>query len=173
MSTAASTPGTSGDFLRRLLGPLHIFGVFWYRFHLFGVRFAPAWTYWIFIPFFTTFFFFALRRIRRNIAANYEVVLGPCGWWQRQVRIFRNLWVYAWCLTERYETLGTSRRVEPRNEGLETWQQFIDEGSGFPLGHRSHRPLGSRFDLPRRDQRPQDPRGPRSGDRRKVSRILS
>lgn len=145
MTTAASTSGPRSDLLRRILGPFHIFGVFWYRFHLFGVRYAPAWTFWLLIPLFTTFFFFTLRRIRKAIAANYEVVMGPCGWWRRQGRIFRNLWIYAWCLTERYETLGTKRRVEPQQEGLETWQEFIDSGSGFVLvtAHIGHWEVGS------------------------------
>lgn len=116
---------------RRLLGPFHVYGVFWYRFHLFGVRHAPTWLLLSLLPPFVLFFSIVLIRIRRAVAANYEVVLGPCGFWERQARIFRNLWNYAWCLTERYETIAVGKKMEVTPEGEENWHQIALGDNGF------------------------------------------
>ena len=120
-------------FFRRLLGPLYVTGVFWYRIHRFGVRYIPSWAMGIFIALFTSFFFVVLRNIRAAVAANLEAVLGPCGWWRRQVRIFRTLWTFAWCLSERYERLSTERRALVSAEGLHRWRELDASGGGFIL----------------------------------------
>lgn len=116
---------------RRLLGRFHIYGVFWYRFHLWGVRHAPTWLLLSLLPFFTLFFSIVLVRIRRAIAANYEVVLGPCGFFERQRRIFLNLWNYAWCLNERYETIGIGKTMEVTPYGEENWHEIAQGENGF------------------------------------------
>ena len=116
---------------RRLLGPFHVYGVFWYRFHLWGVRHAPTWLLLSLLPFFTLFFSCVLLRIRRAVAANYEVVLGPCGFFERQRRIFLNLWNYAWCLTERYEAIAVGKKMVVTPEGEENWHQIALGDNGF------------------------------------------
>ena len=118
---------------RRLLGPLHVTGVFWFRLHSFGVRILPDWALRGVMLLFTTFFWIVLRKIRAAIAGNLEAVLGPCGWWQRQVRIFRTFSSFAWCLSERYERLSTDRAFEVEAEGLEGWQEVNASGEGFIL----------------------------------------
>ena len=132
---------------RRWLGSLHVTGVFWYRLHRFGMQILPEWGIRLFIVLFTSFFFVALIRIRRAIAANLEVVLGPCGWWCRQRRIYRTMWQFAWCLSERYERLGGERHdaAELAVEGLEHWQQAEDSPEGLILvtAHIGHWELGS------------------------------
>lgn len=122
-----------GGWARRLLGPMHVTGVFWYRFHMWGVSILPDWGVTLFITIFTTFFFFFLRRIRRAIAANLVPVLGPCGWWRRQVRIYRTMWTFAWCLSERYERHGTTRAFRIDIENKEIWDSVTSRGTGFVL----------------------------------------
>lgn len=108
---------------RRVLGRFHVTGVFWYRFHVWGMSHLPSWSVGIFVTLFTGFFFFVLRGIRRAVAANLEAVLGPCGWRERQRRIWRTLWNQAWCNSERYERLTTERRFDVAAEGLENWDR--------------------------------------------------
>ncbi|MEM9556144.1 MAG: lysophospholipid acyltransferase family protein [Acidobacteriota bacterium] len=124
---------TQKSLLRRLLGKYHVYGVFWYKLHFFAVRAVPKWLYPVLLPTFVAFFFVALRSVRRAITSNLEVVLGPCGFLERQRRIWRNLWVYSWCLTERYEALATGRLVETDNEGWEHWRRLNESGQGFVL----------------------------------------
>ena len=118
---------------RRLLGPFHVTGVFWFRFHRFGVRILPEWALRGVLTLFTTFFWVVLRKIRDAIAGNLEAVLGPCGWWQRQVRIYRTFRSFAWCLSERYERLSTDRAFTVEAEGLDGWREINGSGEGFIL----------------------------------------
>ncbi len=115
----------------RWLGKYHVYGVFWYRFHLWGVRHAPSWLLLSLLPFFTLFFSIVLVRIRKAVAANYEVVLGPCGFFERQWRIFFNLWNYAWCLTERYEAIAVGKKMVVTPHGEENWHQIALGENGF------------------------------------------
>ena len=81
----------------------------------------------------STFFSTVLVNIRRAIAANLEAVLGPCGWLRRQGRIFRTIWTFSWCLTERYERLTTQRRFDIALEGEEHWRELAASPEGFIL----------------------------------------
>jgi len=118
---------------RRLLGPMHVTGVFWFRFHRWGVSILPSWAVGVIVLIFTTFFWVVLRRIRAAVAANLEAALGPCGWWQRQVRIYRTFWNFAWCLSERYERLSTERTFEVEAEGFADWQSWAARTRGIIL----------------------------------------
>lgn len=117
----------------RILGSFHVTGVFWYRFHVWIIRSIPAPFLGVVSVIFVLFFFVCLRNIRAAIASNLEAVLGPCGWWERQRRIFRTMWSFGWRLNERYERLTTDRsfRVEP--EALETWNEVARPGQGLVL----------------------------------------
>ena len=117
--------------MRRILGPLYITSVFWFRLHRFGAWLLPSWTVGLLMPFFVTFFWAFLFKIRRGIAGNLEAVLGPCGFVARQARIFRTIWSFSWCLTERYERLATRRRFRIEAEGLDVWRQVTGSGRGF------------------------------------------
>lgn len=118
---------------RRILGPLHITGVFWFRIHRFGVRILPPWGLAPVVVLFTLFFWIALRNIRAAVASNLEAVLGPCGWWERQRRIFRTFWEFGWCLSERYERLSTERDFAIEAEGLDGWRDLATSGRGVIL----------------------------------------
>ena len=118
---------------RRVLGKYHVTGVFWYRFHQWGMRILPSWAVGPAIVLFTSFFFLSLRRIRQAIAANLEAVLGPCGWWQRQLRIWRTMWNHAWCNSERYERLSTDRPFDVQADGLENWPDSAAMDRGLVL----------------------------------------
>lgn len=133
--TAPQAPphAPEAGWIRRLLGPLYVTGVFWFRIHRFGVRILPSWAMSLLMPFFTGFFFLVLRNIRAAIAANLEAVLGPCNGWERQRRIFRSLWAFSWCLSERYERLSTERQFLVGAEGLENWRELNASGQGFIL----------------------------------------
>jgi lauroyl/myristoyl acyltransferase len=122
-----------GGWSRRLLGPFHVTGVFWFRLHQLGITLLPVWALGALIGIFSTFFWIALRKIRAAIASNLEAVLGPCGWWERQRRIHRTFRTFAWCLSERYERLSTDRVFSVEAEGREEWQGPTGEPSGFIL----------------------------------------
>jgi KDO2-lipid IV(A) lauroyltransferase len=67
------------------------------------------------------------------------------GWWRRQVRAFRTLHEFAFCLTERYERLETERdfRIEVENE--EIWKRATAGGRGAIVvtGHVGNWELGA------------------------------
>lgn len=132
---------------RRLLGPLHVTGVFWFRFHRFGIRVIPTWALAPLLLLFTAFFWITLRKIRAAVASNLEAVLGPCGWWERQARIYRTLRTFAWCLTERYERLTTERAFSVAAEGQESWRDLVASGQGAILvtAHLGSWEVGSMF----------------------------
>ena len=132
-SPASPPHAPEAGVLRRLLGPLYVTGVFWFRLHCWGVSALPDWAVGPVIFLFTAFFFVCLRNIRNAVAANLEAVLGPCSWWERERRIWRTLHNFAWCLSERYERLATDRTFDISVEGGETWHQLLDSGRGFIL----------------------------------------
>jgi len=105
--------------------------VFWFRLHRWGVAHLPSWAIGSAIALFTTFFWITLRKIRAAIAANLVPVLGPCGWWERQRRIYRTFWKFAWCLSERYERLSTDRAFTVELEGEPIWRQLAGAERGF------------------------------------------
>lgn len=117
--------------LRRILGSFHVTGVFWYKFHRWGISLLPAWAIAVIIWPFTAFFFLVLLNIRRAIASNLVAVLGPCDWFARQVRIFKTMLQFAWCLTERYESLSTDREIHFEVHGQDAWRSMADERGGF------------------------------------------
>jgi lauroyl/myristoyl acyltransferase len=117
--------------LAGLLGRFHVTGAFWFRFHRFGARALPEWGKVAFIALFTSFFFVALRRIRLAVASNLVPVLGPCGWWKRQARIFRSLHNFAWCLTERYESLSIDLPFEFGFPNRELLDGALQQGRGL------------------------------------------
>jgi KDO2-lipid IV(A) lauroyltransferase len=115
------------------LGDYHVTGLFWYRFHKWAVSTLPAWTLWPITITFTTFFFFTIFNIRRAIASNLEKVLGPCGFFARQRRIYATMWTFGWCLTERYERLTTDRPFELSIEAIEHWNDVASLDRGFVM----------------------------------------
>src|SRR3954454_4934053 len=122
-----------GGWSRRLLGPFHVTGVFWFRLHQLGITILPAWALGGLVDLFSTFFWIALRKIRDAVASNLEAVLGPCGWWARQRRIHRTFLTFAWCLSERYERLSTDRIFDIEVEVLEGWRELAGSERGFIL----------------------------------------
>ncbi len=155
--TAHSAPhAPETGWIRRLLGPFYVTGIFWYRFHCWGVRTLPAWGMnVVMMPLFTTFFFVALRNIRAAIAANLEPILGPCGWLERQIRIYRTMWTFSCCLTERYERLSTRRTFQMVGDGMEHWQALLASGRGFIVvtAHIGNWEMGSMFSAADDEQR--------------------
>lgn len=136
VATEAPLPlhGPEAGRARRLLGRYHVTGVFWYRFHLWGMLHMPAWMVKPMLLLFTSFFFVTLRRIRAALAANLVPVLGRTGWLGRQLRIWRTMRTHAWCNSERYERLATERPFHVEPEGLEHWRALTEGRSrGFVL----------------------------------------
>jgi lauroyl/myristoyl acyltransferase len=141
----AAPHAPEGGWARRLLGRFHVTGVFWYRFHAWGARHWPPSQLWIAVTFFSTFFFLTLIKIRRALATNLEAVLGPCGWPRRQLRIYRTMFTFAWCLTERYERLRTDRPFALCAVDPERWAELCRSEGGFILvtGHLGNWEVGS------------------------------
>jgi len=129
----------------RILGAFHVTGVFWYRFPLWGVRVAPRWLISICLPLFTTFFFLFLRKIRKAVSENLVVVLGKCNWWEKQRRIYRTFWQFAWSHNERYENLLGKEQFYVRSQNIEAWEKISSSKQGFILltGHIGNWEMGS------------------------------
>lgn len=147
MSEKTSTPPQAPErtWIARWLGPFYVTGSFWFRLHRFGVSVLPEWAIRSAILCFTSLFYLILHRIRRDLASNLRVIMGPCGWRESQRRVFATLKNFAWCVSERYERLTTERRVVATAEGEEFWQQATASGQGIILmtAHIGHWEVGS------------------------------
>jgi len=117
---------------RQLLGRFHVTGAFWFRFHAWGMSILSKRGVGVAVAVFTTLFFFCLLNIRRAIARNLEVVLGPGGFLRRQARIYRTMWTFAWCLSERYERLVAERTFRIDID-LPRWRSLFAPGGGFVM----------------------------------------
>ncbi len=132
---------------KRLLGPLHLFGVFWYRIHVWAVSWLPRPLIAVLMPAFALGFTCALPGVRRALERNLARVLGvtrsPVQGWLRAWRTIHN---HAWCLTESYEALAGVRANQVSLEGEEHWHALNLGESGFVVvtAHVGHWELGSR-----------------------------
>jgi lauroyl/myristoyl acyltransferase len=123
--------------VRRLLGPFYVTGVFWYRLPYWAIRrgILSARTFPFFVAVFSTIFSIALRNVRRAIAANLEVVLGPCGFVERQRRIHRTIEAFSWCYGARYEQIVHPGRFRVEMEGTEHIPGDPGRGIVFVTAH--------------------------------------
>jgi KDO2-lipid IV(A) lauroyltransferase len=116
---------------KRLLGPLHVTGVFWFKVPYWFFTWLPAaWTGFM-VLLFTTLFFVTLRRIGAAIAANLEAALGPAGFLGTQSRVYRTMRAFAWCHAERYEQLHDRGGFKVAVEGVEHLQALQRPAEGF------------------------------------------
>jgi lauroyl/myristoyl acyltransferase len=122
---------------QRFLGALHVTGVFWFSGTYRYLAWAPDWLVTLTVNVFTLVFFVALRTIRKAIAANLEAVLGPCGFWEAERRIFRTMHSFAWCYAERYEYLHAPEKFSIRTEGNEAAAE-PGEGIVYVTAHLGH-----------------------------------
>jgi lauroyl/myristoyl acyltransferase len=116
---------------RRILGPFHFSGIFWFRLPFWAMSWLDGRRFDAAILLFTCGFLVALRQVRLALAANLEPVLGPAGYWERQRRAFRTLRAFAYCLGERYEFLQYPDRFVVEVEGLEHLQAASLAGQGM------------------------------------------
>src|SRR5262249_50968125 len=124
----------------RLLGRFHVTGVFWYRFHGWGVRVVPDPLLPPVVAAFAFSFSHVLRSMAGAIGRNLEPVLGP-GNARRRGR--RTLRTFAWCLTERYERLFTDRAFQVRVENAGPWQALDGRGCILLSAHLGLADFGS------------------------------
>ena len=115
---------------KRLAGPLHVTGVFWYRWH-WWCTWYPDWFIAAMVWVHTWFFWLVLRGIRDAVASNLEAVLGPCSWFERQRRIWRTFNEFAWCHTERYEQFRPEKRMRFEFGGAATYEKMLATDRGF------------------------------------------
>jgi KDO2-lipid IV(A) lauroyltransferase len=139
----------------RLLGSFHVTGIFWYRLHGWIIRTVPERLLGVVARLFAVFFYLCLRRIRRAIAANLEAALGPCGFVERERRIFRTIWSFGWCLNERTERLTTTRPFRIQTEGMTLWNETARAGRGLVLvtAHLGNYEVGSMLPAQREHRR--------------------
>jgi lauroyl/myristoyl acyltransferase len=131
-STTKSPPhAPARGWAHKVLGDFHVTGLFWYQFHRWGVKILPSWMVGPTIIVFTTFFFLSIVNIRHAIASNLAAATGPCGFFERQRRIFRTMHAFAWCLSERYERLVTDRPFRVEVEGKEYWDAVAGRSDGI------------------------------------------
>ena len=116
---------------RRILGPFHFSGIFWFRFPFWAMSWLDGRLFDAVILAFTLAFLVALRQVRLALARNLEPVLGPAGYWQRQRRAFLSLRTFAYCLGERYEFLQFPDRFSVEVEGLEHLRLAAAAGEGL------------------------------------------
>jgi Kdo2-lipid IVA lauroyltransferase/acyltransferase len=116
---------------RRILGPFHFSGIFWFRLPFWAMSWLDGRLFDAMILLFTCGFLVALRQVRLALAANLEPVLGPAGYWQRQRRAFLALQNFAYCLGERYEFLQYPERFVVEVEGTEHLQAASLGGQGL------------------------------------------
>ncbi|MFK7740907.1 MAG: lysophospholipid acyltransferase family protein [Planctomycetota bacterium] len=115
---------------KRLLGPFYVTGTFWYRGH-YWITGRPQWVLATAVFLSTWFFWATLWKIRAAVAANLEPVLGPCGWWARQRRIWRTFYEFAWCQSERYEQFRPDKKFEFDFRGDRTYELMRQTKRGF------------------------------------------
>jgi lauroyl/myristoyl acyltransferase len=133
--------------LRRLLGPFYVTGVFWYRLPYWAVRkgiLAPR-TFPFFVALFGGFFWAVLWNIRAAIASNLEVVLGPCSFWERQKRIHRTIETFSWCYGARYEQVAHPGRFRVEVEGADNIPSDPARGVLFVTAHIGQWELSSQL----------------------------
>ncbi len=123
-----SKDSARGDtWARRALGRFHITGVFWLNAVMWvsrGSNLRAVSMVWLWAG----IFFCLLRRPRRMVARHLAVVIGPCGFFARQRRIFRAFKDHAWCLVERFEQFRPD--FKPRVEREGDWPE-LDVKRGF------------------------------------------
>lgn len=121
------------SWVRRLLGPFYVTGVFWYWFPTVTPRLLPAWAFVPTEALFGTAFYVFLHNVRRAIIHNLTVVLGPCGFWAGQRRALRTIVNFSCCFGDRYERLARAQRFRVTVEGGEIWQELSRSGRGIIL----------------------------------------
>lgn len=116
----------------RLLGRFYFVGSFWYWFQHWAMRRLPEWLKGPMTALCVAFFFCCLFRARRGVAKNLEVVLGPCGFFERQRRLYAVFHAWAWCRNERYEHLTANPRAYRLDiEGGEHFKELAKGDKGF------------------------------------------
>jgi len=124
------THGPQRTLMKRVLGPMHVTGTFWYRWHYWATWF-PDWFLAAMVWLHTWFFWAVLWRIRDAVAENLEVAIGPCGWFERQRRIWRTFHEFAWCHTERYEQFRPHKQMRFEFVGERTFEVMKNTDRGF------------------------------------------
>jgi lauroyl/myristoyl acyltransferase len=131
--------------LHRLLGPFYVTGVFWYRLPYRAARSGvlSPYTFRAWVALCSTIFSIVLWNIRNAIAANLEVVLGPCGFWERQRRIYRTIEAFSWCYGARYEQMVRPGRFRVETDGVEHIPTDPARGVIFVTAHLGQWELSS------------------------------
>ena len=131
--------------MRRLLGPFYVTGVFWYRLPYRAARSGvlSPYTFRAWVALCSTIFSIVLWNIRNAIAANLEVVLGPCGFWERQRRIYRTIEAFSWCYGARYEQMVRPGRFRVETDGVEHIPTDPARGVIFVTAHLGQWELSS------------------------------
>lgn len=132
-AVGASTGSVRASWTRRVLGPLHFTGVFWYRLHLFGLRVLPEPLLRMMVALFSTAFTLALFGVRRAVGRNLRRTHPDSGRMRRAALTWRVIHEFSWCLTERYEQFLPGPRAAATIENPEAWLAAAGSGKGVLL----------------------------------------
>jgi len=130
---AAQPQAPEPSWLRKLLGPFYVTGVFWYWFPTVAPRLLPGWAFVPTEALFGAAFTCFLHNVRRALRYNLAPVLGPCGFWAWRLRILRTIVTFSLCFGDRYERLVRGHRFRITVEGAEIWEEASRSGRGIVL----------------------------------------
>lgn len=129
--------------LQRLMGPLYVTGIFWYR-AAWLVTWFPRWVGTVGTYIGATVAWLCLWNIRAAVASNLEAVLGPCGFFERQRRIWLTLHDFSCSYCERYEQFRPSVKMRFDFAGEKTYElmRATDRGFVFFTAHFGNWEMG-------------------------------
>ena len=112
---------------------------------MFGVRIVPRWATGVIVTICAVSFTLALHDVRRSVARNLELVLGPTTRLKGWLRAYRTILPFSWCLTERYEQFlpTEKRRVFVDHEEAREFMKRIEGPVVFVTAHYGGWEIGS------------------------------
>jgi lauroyl/myristoyl acyltransferase len=123
--------------MQRFFGPIYITGIFWFGLCSVATRWLPYRLCQALSIVATLISCLLLRRVRRGITSNLDVILGKTNWWRRELRIYRTLRMFSLVTIDRYTLFHHRHLLSVEITGRHHWDQAVGSDSGCVLisGH--------------------------------------